>query len=568
MTIDPDPITPAPVPRYNVLVVLTDDLGVEPLSAYDRVNAWPGTAAETKAAGLYANTPRLDQFAAQGLMFTNARALPLCSPTRSGLYTGRYGMRTGVGALVMLGEVSNTFTEFGVDVGSVVGGTTRVRREYVLAEFARAAAYKSAFFGKWHQALFGADPSIPQTPFINKIEAGATPSGFAFVGTGWEHLELVGRWDHWFANFRNLNQDPQPYSLDDKQDGSFGVPCAAFPGQHVRDGGWYARVKGESETRLYNGPVDYADRVKVDEALAWMNQPTHEPFVCVVAMSLIHTPLHDPRPAGYPVRAVYGDIIDSLPDDQIAWPLQMAMLEALDVEFGRLVDGLDPAVKARTLIVVTADNGTQTTLKEARDVHGRVLGPTYDALIDAPEARFKGSLYEGGVHVPLFVQGPIDLVRNLPRVSTALVDVHVDIFDTVREILRKPYSSVAVDGRRKDGISFLGVLRSAAQGFSQHPRQFGFHHRFGSNGDGDDPTARDARNDWAYLAHLPGDATYKLQRRSGLYELYRLLSDHGTQAGSDPFELTPLDINGAFQATFNQLRTAAEALLATEFTSP
>jgi arylsulfatase A-like enzyme len=564
-----DPNPPQPVPRPNVLIVLMDDLGIEPLSAYHRVNAWPGTVAQTRASGLYANTPNLDLFAAQGLVFTNARALPICSPTRAGLYTGRYGMRTGVGALVMISQVSNTFIEFGVDVPAPMGGVVRERREYVLAEFAQAAGYKAGFFGKWHLALFGVDESIDQTGLHNKVEAGVLPGGVAFVGSGWDHFDQVGRWDHWFAMFRNLNQDPQPYSIDDKQDGSYGVPCAAAAGQHVRDGGWYARHKGDIETQLYNGPESYVEKVKVDEALAWMNQSANEPFVCAVALNLIHTPLHDPRPAGYPVRAVYGDLIDSQPADKAAWPLQMAMLEALDVEFGRLVNGLDPTLRARTLIIVTSDNGTQSTLKEARDVHGRVLGPTYDALVDATGDRFKGSIYEGGVHVPLFVQGPPDLVHNVPRSSTVLVDVHADVFDTVREVLRKSYSSVAVDGRRKDGISFRNVLlASANQGYGQHPRQFGFHHRFGANGAGDDATARDEIDDWAYISHIAGNATFKLLHRSGNYELYRLLSDTGTQTGADPFELTPLDINGAFQSIFNQLRTAAEALLATEFVSP
>ena len=180
------------------------------------------------------------------------------------------------------------------------------------------------------------------------------------------------------------------------------MPSAAASGQRVRDGGWYGREKGDTTTTLYNGPMQYADRIKVDRALAWMNNQANEPFVSFVTLNLIHTPFHDPRPADFPVRTVYGDIIDSNPAEDAAWAYQMAMLEALDSEFGRLLDGLDPQVRARTLIVFASDNGSQSTLKTARELHGRNLGTVYDQLVDMN--RFKGTVYEGGVRIPLIVQ--------------------------------------------------------------------------------------------------------------------------------------------------------------------
>ncbi|NYI79646.1 sulfatase family protein [Nocardioides panzhihuensis] len=62
--------------RPNLLVILGDDLGWADLSAYGAPDI---------------ETPNLDRLAASGVRFTDAySASAVCSPTRFGLYTGRY----------------------------------------------------------------------------------------------------------------------------------------------------------------------------------------------------------------------------------------------------------------------------------------------------------------------------------------------------------------------------------------------------------------------------------------------------------------------------------------------
>ncbi|MCH8218557.1 MAG: sulfatase-like hydrolase/transferase [Planctomycetes bacterium] len=41
-------------------------------------------------------TPRIDQFAAEGVSFSNFHAPPFCSPSRGALLTGRYALRAGI----------------------------------------------------------------------------------------------------------------------------------------------------------------------------------------------------------------------------------------------------------------------------------------------------------------------------------------------------------------------------------------------------------------------------------------------------------------------------------------
>ena len=71
-----------------VIVIVADDLGRENLSCYPKVE------------GLKARTPTLDSLARQGLVFERAWAMPVCSPTRATLLTGRYPFRTGVTNIV------------------------------------------------------------------------------------------------------------------------------------------------------------------------------------------------------------------------------------------------------------------------------------------------------------------------------------------------------------------------------------------------------------------------------------------------------------------------------------
>jgi len=80
-----------------------------------------------------AETPRLDQIAAEGLRLTNFNVEVQCTPSRSALMTGRYAIRSGNGT-VPLGE----------------GVYGLVQWEVTLAEMLADAGYATAMYGKWH----------------------------------------------------------------------------------------------------------------------------------------------------------------------------------------------------------------------------------------------------------------------------------------------------------------------------------------------------------------------------------------------------------------------------------
>jgi arylsulfatase A len=64
--------------KPNIILILADDLGYETLQCNG---------------GKSYNTPHLDKMAAEAARFTHCYSLPLCTPSRVQLMTGRYGFR-------------------------------------------------------------------------------------------------------------------------------------------------------------------------------------------------------------------------------------------------------------------------------------------------------------------------------------------------------------------------------------------------------------------------------------------------------------------------------------------
>lgn len=124
------PTSEAPAPRYNVILMMADDLASNDLSCYG---------------GARIQTPRLDRLAADGLRLTSYYAgSAVCSPSRmallSGAYPARLGWRWGV---------------LGYGFPKQTGMSSRV---FTMAEAFQAAGYRTAMAGKWHLGAGNLEP--------------------------------------------------------------------------------------------------------------------------------------------------------------------------------------------------------------------------------------------------------------------------------------------------------------------------------------------------------------------------------------------------------------------------
>ena len=111
------------------------------------------------------------------------------------------------------------------------------------------------------------------------------------------------------------------------------------------------------------------------------------------------------------------------------------MLEAMDSEMGRLLNSMNQEQKDNTVIIFIGDNGSPSQV--AQEYNSR---------------RVKGTVYQGGINVPMIVSG-----KNVSRINQtedALVST-ADLFATIADIAGTGITDI------NDSQSFKGLLTSA-----------------------------------------------------------------------------------------------------------
>ena len=298
------------------------------------------------------------------------------------------------------------------------------------------------------------NPAAPATPNIDALALQGVRFDSAYanpVCTPTRACLMTGR--HAFRNSLELTCTPGDPGLRDEE---WTLPEAittsgyaqAFIGKwHLGDRhgsrtpnvhGWqhfagalYGNIPNYTQwTKIVNGATvhvtTYATTDQVNDALSWIGSQ-RRPWLMFLSLYAPHTPLHTP-PAHLHRQNLAG-----LQPSTSPIPFYKAMIEAIDTEIGRLLSGLGSA-RARTNVILLSDNGT----------------PSATAL--APYTKAKGSLYEGGVRIPLIIQGPA-VVRPGRAVSDR---VHaVDLFPTLLELAGGPHKQVPPP---MDGRSFASIL--------------------------------------------------------------------------------------------------------------
>ena len=146
-----------------------------------------------------------------------------------------------------------------------------------------------------------------------------------------------------------------------------------------------------------------------------------------------------------------------------------AMIEAMDTEIGRLLENIGDEVLANTHVIFMGDNGTP----------GNVAKAPFD------RARAKGTVYQGGVNVPLIIKGPgIESGSNTGFANS------VDMLATILELAGSNAASTLPAGVVIDSVSMVPILSGEAS-----LRDFNYADHFGAtrNGNSDERAIRTER---------------------------------------------------------------------------
>lgn len=248
------------------------------------------------------------------------------------------------------------------------------------------------------------------------------------------------------------------------------------------------RITGDIDTTL---PEDvYLTDWLTDRAIEFMETNRNMPFLLMLSHYTVHIPL-EAKAQSVEKFARKG----REPGMARSHPTYAAMIHDMDAAVGRLVARIDElGLSESTLVVVTSDNGG---LIRRFDQKGPIVST------QAPLRGEKGTLYEGGIRVPMLVRWPG--VVEPGRESREPV-FSGDVWPTLVTA-----AGMGVDPGMVDGISLMPLLEGAETTgreaiYFHYPH---YHHM--------DPAGAVRSGDWKLIEHFD----------DGELELYNLESDMG-----------------------------------------
>jgi arylsulfatase A-like enzyme len=449
----------------NIVLILVDDVG------YADIGAFAAPVMRTTENRLFYETPRLNQLAREGTMFTQFYACCVCAPSRASLMTGKMSNRMG-----MWDAYASVRTTFERTHKPFPAGCSILDHE----------PWDEYRYSKTDRGV-----SIP-------LAATALPKGLKTIPQG-----LVGYHSAFIGKWHLGSQDREGYRPMDR---GFNEVLAYFDGggsgyhrpfkAYAAKGPYWDMPGPDLEPRQDYVSDDVAQRVNLFLADRAKNHPG-KPFFLYVAHPACHTPI-EPRADDL----AYFKKKEQTPGYVgFKSPAYAGLLKGMDRSIGAMLDQLDTLGLAdHTVVIFLSDNGGH---------------PEYTR--NTPLRGGKSMEYEGGIRVPMLVRWP----GRTPAGTVCNVPCNIaDIYPTLMQIAGVDYSDYQADPTA-DGQSLTSLftdLTNARKGYARDAF-YEFYGKMGYTGFHNFAT-------WATLRK--GD--YKLHYDyHGKVELYNIAADISEQ---------------------------------------
>ncbi len=418
--------------KPNIILFLVDDMGWQDTSV-------PFWKEKTKFNERY-QTPGMERLADQGMLFTQAYASSVCSPTRVSLMSGMNAARHRVTNWTLRRNASvdaehEILAYPAWNVNGIQPTDTIERSAYatMLPQILKENGYFTIHCGKAH---FGA----MNTPAANPENCGfdVNIAGHAAGGLG----SYLGE-----QNFGNKEK-----------------------GVHTLPWGVPGLEKYHGDSIFVTEALTREAKKALDKALA-----ASRPFYLYMAHYAVHIPLNADR-------RFYQKYLDrGVPEPEAKYA---SMIEGMDKSLKDLMEYLDEkGIADNTIVLFMSDNGGFSLRPRAGELH------THNSPLNSG----KGSAYEGGIREPMIVKWPGKVVPGTRNNSKVIIE---DFFPTILEMAGvRTYNTV----QTVDGKSFVPLLLNPEQETGDRDLFWHFPNNWGPTGPGIGATSTIRSDDWKLI---------------------------------------------------------------------
>jgi arylsulfatase A-like enzyme len=437
---------------------------------YCDVGAFAGRVKKTTTQTLYYQTPRIDQLAKQGTMFTQFYACTVCSPSRASLLTGKMSNRLGMwdayagvrttfentgkavpeGCHILDNEPWDEYRYSKTDRGvSVPVAATCLHDVKTIPQ--GLAGYHCAFIGKWHVGSKNHEGYRPEDHGFHEVLAYYDGGGSSYHRPFRAYAARTNKWDK-----------PGP-ALTPRQD------------------------------YLCDDVAQRTNRFLEERA----RRHPDVPFFLYFA----HPAAHGPIQSRADDLAHFKKRVKTPGLDGHKSPQYAGLIRGMDRSIGAVLDKLDElGLSETTAVLLISDNGGH---------------PRYTR--NTPLRGGKSMLYEGGIRVPMMIRWP---GKTAPGTVCDVTTDIADIFPTIMDMAGVDYSDYKAD-RTNDGQSLVPLFDDLTNAGRSYTREE-FYHFYGKLG----YSGFHRFATWATLRR--GD--YKLHYDyHGKVELYNIAEDLGEE---------------------------------------